>query len=92
MCQLQLTADTTDWNEYLLKKSICSICLTVPDLKTAVLTPRDHLFCRSCLDIWLKEHLTCPLCRDHVCQFYIPGLKYSFAQKRRCNDCEMLEA
>ena len=83
MFQLQLTENDADeeWNEYVLNKSTCSICLTTPDLEKATLTLCDHLFCRSCLDIWLKEHSTCPFCREHVCQYHLPGLSDSFVHK-----------
>jgi len=25
-----------------------------------------HLFCRPCITLWLKEHTTCPLCKDDL--------------------------
>ena len=62
------------WHEYVLQKRVCSICLSTPSLELAVLTTCGHLFCKSCLDIWLEENLSCPYCRSHVCNYNIPRI------------------
>jgi hypothetical protein len=40
----------------------CSICLEGFE-STAVKLGCDHLFHRTCITRWLREHTTCPICR-----------------------------
>ena len=47
----------------------CSICLEFLDLESNVNIARtscDHTFHLSCLSNWLKNHQTCPICRESV--------------------------
>lgn len=49
----------------------CSICF---DLKNDMIyTNCDHIFCKNCIDKWLKKTNTCPLCRKNIiqCHYYI---------------------
>ena len=62
------------WKDYVIQKRLCSICLCTPSLELAALTDCGHLFCKSCLDMWLQEHLSCPYCRAHVCNYNIPRI------------------
>lgn len=42
----------------------CQICMEVLTGKSKVITlPCNHEFCGSCIRHWLKNHITCPLCR-----------------------------
>uniref|UniRef100_A0A0E0DN96 RING-type E3 ubiquitin transferase n=1 Tax=Oryza meridionalis TaxID=40149 RepID=A0A0E0DN96_9ORYZ len=46
----------------------CTVCLAVmADGEAARRLPRCmHVFHRGCVDVWLKEHSTCPVCRAEV--------------------------
>lgn len=46
-------------------KKECSICLSVfqDDEIMKVLTECQHVYHSECLDIWLRVHPSCPLCR-----------------------------
>ncbi|TVU22854.1 hypothetical protein EJB05_32575, partial [Eragrostis curvula] len=46
----------------------CAICINaVADGEVVRKLPRCmHLFHRGCVDMWLTEHTTCPVCRDEV--------------------------
>jgi len=48
-------------------KSECYICLEVYCLDDKIVQlPCKHIFCRECIFKWLKENVTCPLCRNDV--------------------------
>jgi hypothetical protein len=47
-------------NPYLIR---CPICLENPVNKT---TACSHHFCEECIDSWMREHSTCPLCRANI--------------------------
>lgn len=48
----------------------CSICLNELEVNSAVRRlPCMHLFHKSCVDIWLSNTLTCPICRLSVNSF-----------------------
>lgn len=43
----------------------CAICMEI--LEDPLMTPNcEHIFCKSCLSNWLKDHSTCPKCRKRV--------------------------
>ncbi|BAH93004.1 E3 ubiquitin-protein ligase EL5-like [Oryza sativa Japonica Group] len=46
----------------------CAVCLAVmADGEAARRLPRCmHVFHRGCVDVWLREHSTCPVCRAEV--------------------------
>lgn len=48
-----------------IREMDCEICM-LPDLadgtKDKVITPCRHYFHQECLDRWLKDHTTCPVC------------------------------
>jgi len=48
-------------NPYIIHK--CPICLENPTNKT---TACSHHFCRECIDLWTREHSTCPICRANI--------------------------
>ncbi len=41
----------------------CPICLNEMNLDTQTSTQCRHQFCENCLNTWLENHNTCPLCR-----------------------------
>jgi len=46
-------------------KDICSICLEEIDLADESFTTKcRHVFHRKCIDVWVKQHESCPLCRN----------------------------
>lgn len=45
-------------------KLLCSICLN--PFTQPKLTLCEHIFCRNCLELWLKTKSTCPLCRQII--------------------------
>ncbi|KAL3070320.1 hypothetical protein niasHS_016147 [Heterodera schachtii] len=43
----------------------CAICLDLIENETMVKPlPCNHIFHNKCIKSWLKEHITCPFCRD----------------------------
>lgn len=42
----------------------CSICLQ--SITISFQLPCKHVFHKACIQLWLKEHNTCPLCRRDV--------------------------
>ena len=53
---------------------ICPICQCVLDDPVECLC--RHVFCRLCIETWLKKHFTCPTCRKTA---YCSDLKYVFS-------------
>jgi len=47
------------------KEYNCAICLDETK-KNAVQTTCQHVFCDSCISIWLLNHNTCPCCRIEI--------------------------
>ena len=41
----------------------CIVCYNQVSVKKATQTICQHLFCKSCLNKWLRRNHTCPLCR-----------------------------
>lgn len=55
------------WNTNLESVTIpeeCPICLN-PILKP-MKTVCSHYFCSTCLNVWITDHTTCPLCRQNL--------------------------
>ncbi len=50
------------------EETSCSICIEHLDETTKILTC-SHQFHEKCINEWLEENSTCPLCRDEI-----PGL------------------
>lgn len=46
---------------------ICCICHSVLD--TPRISPCNHVFCKLCIETWLKRQDTCPTCRDTTLDF-----------------------
>ena len=44
----------------------CPICLNEMTLETSVSTMCNHQYCETCLNTWLENHNTCPLCRYEI--------------------------
>ena len=42
----------------------CSICLETPN-DTKVITQCQHLFCRTCLGLWMQTNKSCPVCKQN---------------------------
>ena len=47
-----------------LDETICSICQV--DFKDPIITICTHVFCRRCIKKWMRNHRSCPICRDNV--------------------------
>jgi hypothetical protein len=44
----------------------CPICLGVVRIGESTRTECQHLFCKNCLETWLKGNTTCPICRTVI--------------------------
>jgi hypothetical protein len=44
----------------------CAICFDSLKEKSPLRTECNHWFHEECLDIWLKNHDTCPICRSEI--------------------------
>ena len=44
----------------------CSVCYDT--FENAVKTRCGHVFCRTCLEIWTTNNVTCPMCRKLISQ------------------------
>jgi hypothetical protein len=63
----------------------CSICLEhLLHEQSQKTTTCNHTFHQTCLDIWIQEHTTCPLCRQNIpgCAIQIPQLHISQEDQR----------
>lgn len=50
----------------------CSICLeNLENHQCIKLVNCKHIFHKSCIDEWTKNHNTCPLCRTNISNFFI---------------------
>jgi hypothetical protein len=63
-----MTYAATDDTDNQPSSSICSICTLEyePQQQIRSLDHCDHAFHTSCIDRWLADHNTCPLCRANV--------------------------
>lgn len=48
------------------EKKECPICYDTISGKNSKVTSCKHMFHRTCLERWTKEHTTCPLCRTSI--------------------------
>ncbi|KAI9839654.1 MAG: hypothetical protein M1819_002280 [Sarea resinae] len=62
---------TSRYLMYLRKESvdpssqrICVICRG--DFELGALTVCGHQYCKECLDLWWRQHRTCPVCKKHL--------------------------
>ncbi|KAI5638496.1 ring finger domain-containing protein [Phthorimaea operculella] len=46
-----------------LVKTQCPICFKAFGKEPAVATACGHVFCKDCLETWLKDHRRCPVCK-----------------------------
>lgn len=54
-------------DDHVSRKDECSVCRDVFTVGAQVKEmPCKHLFCPSCIEPWLKEHNSCPNCRDEL--------------------------
>ena len=45
----------------------CHVCITDFDMKEkGMFLPCGHIFHPKCIEPWLKEHNTCPVCRKEM--------------------------
>jgi E3 ubiquitin-protein ligase SHPRH len=52
------------WQNKVDQERLCVICQSTFDI--GALTKCGHLFCFACLQIWLKNHHTCPVCKERL--------------------------
>lgn len=52
------------WESKVDQEKLCVICQSSFDV--GALTKCGHLFCFVCLQIWLKTHHTCPVCKERL--------------------------
>lgn len=55
---------------------ICSICSELIDLDEGLITKCSHVFCRFCLQEWLKRKKTCPNCQLDLSYFNTSATPY----------------
>ena len=49
------------------ENSECAVCKDLFELGNVCTSlPCEHMFCPSCIEPWLKEHNTCPICRHEL--------------------------
>lgn len=54
-------------DDHVTRKDECSVCRDVFTVGAQVKEmPCKHLFCPSCIEPWLKDHNSCPNCRDEL--------------------------
>jgi hypothetical protein len=52
---------------HIIHEDVCSICLDTMDMgNECVVTPCEHYFHSGCIQPWLLEHNSCPLCRQNI--------------------------
>ncbi len=58
--------DVARFTSEISEELICSICSEV--LESPLTTECEHLFCRDCINDWLRENRTCPIDRLYIHQ------------------------
>lgn len=59
-------------------KAECSICIEPVELGTEVaVLPCEHWFHFVCIEMWLKQHNTCPHCRRSIAETYVKACQMS---------------
>lgn len=53
------------FNKYPLIKGDCAICLE-ENVNTCIKTECSHIFCKSCITEWFRNHNECPMCRNKI--------------------------
>ena len=51
------------------KSEKCSICLEITE-NEQITTECDHVFCKECIELYLKNNNTCPNCRNEIKKLY----------------------
>ncbi|KAF3485204.1 hypothetical protein F2Q69_00057581 [Brassica cretica] len=74
----------------------CSVCLSkFESVEILRLLPKcRHAFHVGCIDQWLEEHATCPLCRDRVSieeEYSVYGNSFRFLNQSEVRDDSSLE-
>jgi len=44
----------------------CPVCMEEFENKERIITTCNHTFCKNCIDKWLSNHSTCPICRHQL--------------------------
>ena len=63
---------TESTNESMSTQSECTICLLQYTDETKKATECQHIFHQECIDRWLQENNSCPLCRTCLQQHTRP--------------------
>ncbi|XP_045832853.1 RING-H2 finger protein ATL66-like [Trifolium pratense] len=74
--KLPIILHQTDYSNRALEEMECCICLSAfrDGEKVKVLPSCDHCFHCECVDVWLMNHSSCPLCRASL------KIDYTFPQ------------
>ena len=83
--------DGSPFKLYMENKMTCAVCLGQIQKGQGALTKCFHVFCRVCLDQWMQDNRTCPMCREHVCKYRLPVKSDAF-MSRSCSDTECPDA
>ena len=72
------------WVDYVETRDTCSVCKATPP---EALTECMHVFCRTCIDTWLRNNSNCPLCRGHLCRYTVQRVPIAYFSKP-CKPCK----
>ncbi|KAK9670687.1 hypothetical protein RND81_13G218200 [Saponaria officinalis] len=74
-------------DHFLTDKSECTVCLTEfeEDDDLRLLPKCSHAFHMSCIDVWLRSHKNCPLCRAPVVNEGFTGTNFGARSDRWSN-------
>ena len=81
----------SDFQLYMDNKTTCGVCLAPIPKRKGALTKCFHHSCRVCLDQWLQQNRTCPICRQHVYKYRLP-VKSDSWWCQICRDAECPDA